>query len=201
MTSTLKVALGALIAAVLIAGPLTFACRQQSQARNFRVVCPGVLYRSGQLSRPALQRVLFDYGIRTVISLRDGQTRSDQEEEELCNGEEVNFVRILPSRWGDEGGSIPVESGVKKFREVMSDPRNHPVLIHCYAGIHRSGAFTAIYRMEFEHWTNEEAMAEMRACGYTTLDHEGDIHSFLENYRPAWMKEGPAAPQDKLASE
>jgi hypothetical protein len=47
--------------------------------------------------------------------------------------------------------------------------------------------------MEFEHWTHSEALAEMRACGYTTLDDEWDILGFLERYRPTWMDETQAA--------
>ncbi len=56
-----------------------------------------------------------------------------------------------------------MEPGVRKFREVMSDPNNYPVLVHCTAGIHRTGAYCAIYRMEFEHWTNERAIDEVKA--------------------------------------
>jgi tyrosine-protein phosphatase SIW14 len=194
MSRVIQVSLGTLVVLVLIAGPVAFAIHQQAQTRKFRVVRPGVLYRSGQMTKDGLKRVLREYGIKTVISLRDGLTASDQAEEEFCTSEEVNFLRILPSQWGDMGGSVPVEEGVRKFREVMSDPRNHPVLVHCYAGIHRSGAYCAIYRMEFEHWGNAEAIAEMKECGYTNLDEELDILGYLEQYRPGWMPKAEAPP-------
>jgi protein tyrosine/serine phosphatase len=67
----------------------------------------------------------------------------------------------------------------------MADPKNYPVLVHCFAGIHRTGAYTAIYRMEFEGWSNAKAIAEVKACGYTNLDDEWDILNYLERYRPA----------------
>ena len=41
--------------------------------------------------------------------------------------------------------------------------------------------------MEFEHWSNAEAIAEMKACGYTNLDEELDILGYMEQYRPTWM--------------
>ncbi len=105
-------------------------------------------------------------------------------------------MRILPNQWGDVGGSVPVEEGVRKFRAVMNDPHNYPVLVHCFAGIHRTGAYCAIYRMEFEHWSNAQAIAEMKACGYTNLDDELDILGYLEQYRPSWMpkEETPSSP-------
>jgi hypothetical protein len=77
---------------------------------------------------------------------------------------------------------------VRRFREVMSDPASYPVLLHCLAGIHRTGIFTAIYRMEFEHWSNADAMAEMRACGYVELDEHVDVLGYLESYRPSWKQ-------------
>jgi protein tyrosine/serine phosphatase len=194
MARVVQVAVGSLIVLVLITTPAVYAVRQQAQIRKFRVVRPGVLYRSGQMTKEGLKRILNDYGIKTVISLRDGTTASDRAEEEFLNSEEINFVRILPSQWGDMGGSVPVEEGVRKFRAVLSDPSNYPVLLHCFAGIHRTGAYCAIYRMEFEHWSNARAIAEVKANGYTNLDEELDILGFLEQYRPSWMPPVEPAP-------
>jgi protein tyrosine/serine phosphatase len=187
MARKIQVALGTLVVVVLIAGPVGFAFHEQAQTRHFRVVRPGVLYRSGQMTRDGLKRIVNDYGIKTVISLRDGTTAADQAEEEFCQNMEINFIRIMPNQWGDVGGSVPVEKGVQTFRATLNDPRNYPVLVHCFAGIHRTGAYCAIYRMEFEHWTNAQAIAEMKSCGYGNLEEELDILGYLEQYRPTWM--------------
>lgn len=199
MSRMVPVALGSSLVLALIVSPITLAVRQQTQTRNIHVVRPGILYRSGQMTKEGLQRVLNDYHIKTVISLRDGQTERDRAEEEFCKSEDIQFVRILPSRWGDEGGSVPVESGVKRFREIMGDRNNYPVLVHCFAGIHRAGSYSAIYRMEFEHWTNAQAIAEMKACGYNNLDDELDILGFMEQYRPSWISPTQTPPQDNPA--
>jgi tyrosine-protein phosphatase SIW14 len=201
MSRILSVSFGIPIVLALIAAPIALAVHQQAQTRNFRVVRPGILYRSGQLTKEGLKRIINDYRIKTVINLRDGLTRVDQAEEDFCNGEDIRFVRILPSQWGDVGGSVPVEAGVRKFREVMSDPGNYPVLVHCFAGIHRTGAYCAVYRMEFEHWTNTRAIAEMKACGYTNLDEELDILGFMEQYRPTWMPKVETAPPESSSAE
>jgi protein tyrosine/serine phosphatase len=203
MSRSLQVSLGSLVAVLLIAAPVLFALHQQAQTRNFRVVKQGVLYRSGQMSLDGLKRVVHDHGIRTVVTLRDarvpGMDPPDLAEEEYCNKEEITYVRIPPRNWSAPDGPAPVEAGVLRFREVMSDPTNYPVLVHCTAGIHRTGAYCAIYRMEFEHWTNAEAIAEMKACGYTNLDDEWDILGYLEQYRPTWQarEEAPAAVRPK----
>jgi tyrosine-protein phosphatase SIW14 len=87
-----------------------------------------------------------------------------------------------------EDGAVPAEEGVRKFLEIMDNPAHYPVLIHCFAGIHRTGAFSAIYRMEYDHWTNQQAIAELRNNGYKNLEDEWNLLDFLEDYRPRWVK-------------
>jgi tyrosine-protein phosphatase SIW14 len=194
MPRALKLLLGLAVVALCVGGPVLLAFHWQGETRHFYVVRDGVLYRSGQNTLFGLKNLLHDYGIRTVVVLRDppvpGQTDPAQKEEEYCLKEGIHYVRIPPHHWEDpEGGEPPVEEGVRTFRAVMSDPDNYPVLVHCFAGIHRTGAYCAIYRMEFEHWDNDRAIAELKTCGYTNLAEEGDILGYLQRYRPAWKKD------------
>jgi protein tyrosine/serine phosphatase len=192
MARTLANLGGAVGVLLLVVAPALVAVRQQKQTRNFRVVREGVLYRSGQMTLDGLRRVVHDYGIKTVINLRDGQTDADRAEEDFCAREEISFVRLLPAGWGDGCGEAPAEDNVRKFRAVLADPRHHPVLVHCFAGTHRTGAFCAVYRMEFEGWSNDRAVAEVKACGYKNLDEEWDILGFLEHYQPSGKAPRPA---------
>jgi tyrosine-protein phosphatase SIW14 len=182
-----------LIVVLLVGGPLAYASYRKAHIRNFRVVRDGVLYRSGQLSPIGLKTVLEDHAIKTVITLRDayqpGNAPPDWEEEQYCREQGIGYYRIPPRNWWAPDGSVPAEEGVRKFLEIMDNPENRPVLIHCFRGVHRSGAFCAIYRMEYERWSRAEAIAEMQACGYTNLDDEWDILSYLEQYRPRWQKQ------------
>jgi protein tyrosine/serine phosphatase len=187
------------IVGLLIAGPYAYWRHRETTLRGFRVVQDGVLYRSGQLSLGGLKRVIHDYAIKTVVTLRDashpGDGPPDLEEELYCNAKELNYVRIPPRSWWASDGSVPADEGVRRFREIMADPSNYPVLVHCFGGLHRTGAFCAIYRMEHGHWTNAQAIAEMKACGYRNIDDEWDLLGYLEHYRPTWLsaeEPGPA---------
>jgi tyrosine-protein phosphatase SIW14 len=188
----------AVILGLLIGGPLAYSHYRSSAFRHFHVVEPGILYRSGQMTLDGLKRVIHDHGIKTVITLRDAahpdQPPPDLQEEEYCRAEELNYYRITPKPWWASDGSVPAARGVKLFLEVMRDPANYPVLIHCFAGIHRTGAFCAVYRMEFHHWDNARAIAEVVAHGYSNLDTELDLLGYLENYRPAWRTEDQEQP-------
>jgi protein tyrosine/serine phosphatase len=169
------------------------------------VVRENVLYRCGQLTLTGLKEVIHDKGIKTVVTLRDrtgdGDGSPDLAEEEYCRAQEINYYRIPPAHWESaDAGPPPVEKGVKKFRAIMADPANYPVLVHCFAGVHRTGAYCAIYRMEFEHWTNAEAIAEVKALGYSNLDEELDVLGYLEHYCPTWKDPVMAAPTGKTGS-
>jgi protein-tyrosine phosphatase len=187
--------LGVATVLALIAGPLVYAFREEKQMRNFRVVRQGVLYRSAQMSLAGLMRAVNDYGIRTVISLRDADRPDDLAEEAYCRKEEINFYRLPPRHWDTSNGPAEAEPNVRKFLEIIDDPDNYPILVHCFAGVHRTGAYVAVYRMERERWSNEQAIAEVKAMGYDNLDDELDVLTYLEGYRPTWTEsaEPPAA--------
>lgn len=184
MPSIVRMVLIVATIALLLGGPWGYLRYQDRMGRNFRVVEEGVLYRSGQLSLAGLQRIAHDYGIRTVICLRDGDREDDRLEQEYCQKAGLNHVRIQQRSWWASEGPVPAEEGLNEFRQVMDDPNKYPVLIHCFAGIHRTGAYCAVYRMDYHGWNNSDAIAEMRRLGYDTLDSDLDLHAYLENYLP-----------------
>ncbi len=178
-------ALGALlIAALLLGGPWWYKAQQDRHFRNFRVVRAGKLYRSGQLDLAGLQQVVRRHGIKTIVCLRADDSELSRQEEEWARAAGLHFERIPPRPWWDAGGTVPAELGLQRFRAVMSDSANYPVLVHCFAGMHRTGSYCAVYRMDCEGWTNREALAEMRLLGYQTLAEDADILDYLANYRP-----------------
>src|SRR5260370_1402826 len=186
--------LGLSIVALLAGGPIAYGMFIKANMRNFHQVREGRLYRSGQMSLFGLKNVIHDYGIKTVVTLRDavylGDPPPDEAEEKYCQDQEINYVRIPPRSWWAPAGQIPADEGIRQFLEVMDNPNNCPVLVHCFGGIHRAGAFTAIYRMEYEHWSNAGAMAEMKPCGYSTLDEEWDISTSPQKDLPL-LQEAP----------
>jgi tyrosine-protein phosphatase SIW14 len=193
MKRTAGIVAVAIYTVALIGVPYWYAKEQRARSRNFRVVTPDVLYRCGQLSKGGIERIIFDYGIRTVISLRahDGKEHPSRWEERYCAEEGVVFVRIpIRNHHDQDGAGAAFAEASVEFNRVLSNPVNYPrpILLHCFAGMHRTGALAAVYRMEFEHWSNDEALAEMEECGYTEL--EEDIGEFLWGYRRVGLTNG-----------
>jgi tyrosine-protein phosphatase SIW14 len=177
-----QIVLGLTAATLVAATPLVYSSHRTSFSRNFRVVEEGVLYRSGQLSPAGLDRVIRERGIKTVVSLR-APGRSDSWEEGFCAGRGVTHVRIEPQIWrADEKGDVPADDVVRTFLDVMEDRENYPVLVHCFAGIHRTGTMCAIYRMKYHGWPAERAINEMQQCGFEPEDLIQDIDVYLRHY-------------------
>ena len=183
--------LGGAVALGLVAIPAAYLWRTNTTYRNFRVVEDGVFYRSGQLSPDQFRRVVRELGIRTVVSFRDGGRKKDEplpnaDEEEYCREHGIAFVRLTQRLWyARDGGPVPAEESAREFVRVVEERRPAgPILVHCFAGEHRTGVFTAVYRMEFNGWSNAEAIIEMEECGF--LEDEGgkDMVTFLRYYTP-----------------
>lgn len=177
-----------IVVALVVAVPLLYSSHRQTTMRNFRVVEDGVLYRSGQLSPTAFERVLDEYGIKLVITLRTSRDPArpypDEWEQSICDARQVKHVRIVPRVWGpDNNGAIPAEENVKKFLELMDCKENQPVLVHCFAGIHRTGTMCAIFRMEYHDWPADRAIEEMRICGFDAEDMHEHIEGYLRSYQ------------------
>lgn len=192
MRRYVQIAFGFAITLFVIGGPIAYASYRDKNFRNFRTVRPGVLYRSGQMTASGLERIVHDYGIRTVVTLRDadlaGHRPPDWREEEYCRKMDIHHFRLPPRLWWSESGPIPADQNVRKLLDVIDDPRHHPVLIHCFAGAHRTGAYCAIFRMEYDHWDNQTALDELYRCGYEHLYDEWDVLGYLQNYVPRWKQ-------------
>lgn len=190
-----KWVLAFILLAILIVAPIALARGWQQERRHFRTVREGVLYRSGQMSLRGLARTVHDHGIRSVVTFRasnrPGKPDPDADEEAWCREEGIHYLRLAPLHWEKaEGGEPPVVENIKKYLDFLADKKNYPVLIHCFAGIHRTGAYCAIYRMEIEGWDLARALEEMRACGYITLEENEDILGYLTNYKPGAIRPG-----------
>jgi protein tyrosine/serine phosphatase len=93
-------------------------------------------------------------GVKTVVDLR-----KDSVNEAL--------------RWARDAGlqyiNIPLttkhaatEEQTAYFLNVINDPANWPVYVHCKGGRHRTGEMTAIYRITHDGWTAQQAYDEMK---------------------------------------
>jgi tyrosine-protein phosphatase SIW14 len=188
---------GGVLALFLIAVPFIYYRYEYTYGKRLRVVERGRVYRSGQMTAPGFRAALRRLGIKTVLNVQDDVpdpklwkgyfTRQTIHESELCKEMGVRFVCIGPDLI--DRRLLPVERprAIDDFLELMDNPANYPVLIHCKAGLHRTGCLVAVYRMEYDHWSMTDALRELKAHGFgefvSTRDNDY-IAQYLVNYKP-----------------
>jgi protein tyrosine/serine phosphatase len=82
------------------------------------------------------------------------------------------------------------EDQVAAFFRCVDDSRNHPILIHCSAGRHRTGYLCALYRIERQGWTVQRAIEEMLSFGFGIEKHAAILDQ-LERYEPGRLTNQP----------
>jgi len=108
-------------------------------------------------------------GVKTVIDLR--ALHSDQYK---LQGTGLQYVRIYCKAWH------PEDEDVVKFLQVVRDPKNQPVFVHCQHGADRTGMMVAAYRVVEQGWSVEDAAKELDRFGFHTI--WTDIAKYLKSF-------------------
>jgi len=162
------------ILGIVAVGTVLCAWRWLAWGR-FYTVDPGRLYRSGEMPLDRLISTCLSYGIRTVVDFRKSGELAAAERAALASAG-VRHVH-LPSN------QVPTPETVLAFLQIMDDPRNHPVLVHCTHGVGRTGLIAAVYRIEYQGWPNERARSEAALlAGFESFGRDTDKGRFLLGY-------------------
>jgi protein tyrosine/serine phosphatase len=170
---------GVLVAALVVivgVAPVVYYREVYAYSKRLRVVDPGRLYRSGQLTAAGFADAVASLHIRTVINAQDEFEDPDiyegfwatrtVKETELCRRLGVRYVHLKPGTVSRRRTPQERPAAIDEFLAVMDDPANYPVLLHCHAGLHRTGILSAVYRMEYQGWSPAAAFRELKAQGF-----------------------------------
>jgi protein tyrosine/serine phosphatase len=165
------------LVAAIVAGALTVAApiawnnglRDALLPKNFGVVEPGRLYRSGQLSRWQVRRVLADNHITRIVALSNhGGHPADLAAEDQAAAE-LGVRRDVFPLGGDGTGQVR-EYVLAVSAIAAAERAGQPVLVHCIAGAQRTGGVIACYQLLVEHRPPAEVYAELRRFGHDPRD-------------------------------
>lgn len=164
------------IAALVTVAPFLAYRWEYTHAKRLREVVPGKVYRSGQMTVEGFVEAVKRYHIRTIINLQDEFPDPDvlqsyfswrtTPESELCKRLGVRYEFLPPDLIAHRLVPDHRPAAVEHFLAIMDDPAAYPVLLHCRAGLHRTGVMTAVYRMEYDGWDKEQAIGELKANGF-----------------------------------
>jgi protein tyrosine/serine phosphatase len=140
---------------------------------NFGQVNPAY-YRGGQPNGQDYAD-LAALGIKTVIDLqKDGSAT----EGPLVESAGMKFYRIPMTTH-----EPPTRTQLAVFLQLVNDPANQPVYVHCAGGRHRTGLMTAVYRMTRDGWTADQAFSEMKQYHFGADFLHSEFKQFVYAYR------------------
>jgi lipopolysaccharide export system permease protein len=177
MARIVRWALAAAVVALVTVVPFVHYRALYAHSKRLREVEPGRVYRSGQMNADGFRDARAQYGIRTVVCLRDDDPDPEValaflpgggtvKESDLCAQLGMRFVFIAPDLVSRREAPARRPEAIDRFLGVMDDPDSYPVLIHCNAGLNRTGVLVAVYRMEYQGWTRAEAFQETLDNGF-----------------------------------
>lgn len=119
---------------------------------------------------------LASLGVKTVIDL---QEYGEKDERGMVEKAGMQYVNI-----GMNTRVNPTEAQISQFLSIVNDPAKQPVYVHCAGGRHRTGIMTAIYRMNGEGWTSDQAFKEMKQYRFGADYLHPEFKKFVLAYHP-----------------
>jgi protein-tyrosine phosphatase len=188
--------IGALVVIVGVAPVVCFRA-SYAHAKRLREIVPGRFYRSGQMTAEGLADVHERFGIKTVLNVQDDYPDPDVsrsfwdwrtvKERELCERLGMRYVVIAPDLVPRRLVPEQRPAAIDQFLALMDNEPNYPVLIHCRAGLHRTGVLSAVYRMEYQGWSPAAAFRELKAHGFgpfACTAANDYVQQYVLTYRP-----------------
>jgi tyrosine-protein phosphatase SIW14 len=168
--------MGVLLVLMMVLVPTVYYRQTYRYAKRLRTVVEGKVYRSGCMTADGLRDAIQKYQIKTVLNLQEEApdpalpnhyfTLQTTPESAVCQELGVKFlfmpVDLVYSR------DLPRKHApaIDNFLKLLDDPDTYPILFHCRAGLHRTGVLAALYRQEYEGWSREDALRELKNHGF-----------------------------------
>lgn len=139
-----------------------------------------ILIRTPQPDADDLRSLHERFGVKTVVNLRGENPGATWFEEERRG------VEAIGARWvhlKTSGKSEPDVSLIRRFMDLVEDEANWPIVIHCQGGVHRTGLLSAFYRIQYQGWSNRQAVREMEDCYFDwTIEDRDALKRWLKRY-------------------
>ncbi len=199
--------LGTAVAEIAIGWPILHFRSEYAHHKRLRTVTPGVLYRSGQLTAEGFLDAVRRHGIRTIVNCQNEfpdpdlpisfLNRTTMRESDLCRDLGVEYVHLEPDLNPHRCDPHARPAVIDQFFALVDDPDRRPILLHCKAGLHRTGVLVAAYRQEYDGWGPAAALAELKAHGFgdTAATAANDyIQQYVLNYQPRRLRGDTGVP-------
>ena len=129
-------------------------------------------------------------GVNTIVDLRNDPTDYEKPTAESLGMKYINIPM--------DDAEYPSDATIARFLEVINDPANGKMFVHCKGGKHRAGVTGAVYRFTKYGWNYDQVYAEMLKFNFDTSWGRKVMKTFVEDYA-AKMQNNAAAASAKAA--
>ena len=153
---------------------------------NFRVIVEGKAYRSAQPDAEELTSWVKKYGLKTVINLRGENSRQYYLDEKRVLDQAG--VQLISMRFS--AGRRPTIEEVKQLIDAL-ETAERPILIHCMAGVDRSGLASVLAAMLIGEQKYRDAMEQLSLKYFRIMGkNEWDVTGIFTEYERYCQREG-----------
>ncbi len=128
---------------------------------RFGVVINNKLYRADTTHLKAMERVLNKYNIKTVVELSGEDQKENGKKDIVKLFKDMGIDYYVFFMWGD-GIATPEVYGEILETIDKSIENGKPVLVNCAAGVKRTGAIIALYRLLIQRYPPQLAYSELK---------------------------------------
>jgi protein tyrosine/serine phosphatase len=180
-----KIIAALLLVVLVVAGKYVY---DRHINHNFMTITEGKVYKSGTIPPDEIESYVKKYHIKSIVDLRFPGTGDDVNNPEVpaeLTAEKEAVAKIPGVNYYNDGSDqVPNQKNLDIFFKIMDNKDNYPVLIHCYHGIGRAQMYSAIYRIEYEGFSNEDARHKAAfPFIFSSFDDGKPKGEYLKNYK------------------
>jgi len=180
-----------LFAAASIAG---LAYRHHQRYKHLAVHEGGMMYRAAWVEPDVMSTLIERYQIRAVVNLCEPGEMGEQrwvDERAAVKNSGARLIELpMPT-------SVDItHPQIAKHLEILNNPDNYPMLVHCQHGVTRTAKFLSIYDIVHRGMTAEESLNAQPLFGRD----QQNVHvsAFVRNFEKQYRSLYPIASASKL---
>ena len=148
--------------------------------RRWGVVENNAIFRSGQIPARQVRNILVRHNIRLIIDLTFEEPANADQQAERRVARELGIQYLNCPMYG--GGVGEVDHYARAIAALVQAQReNRPALIHCAAGVQRTGVVVAVYRLLIQKKPPALVVRELRQYGWDPNQNQ-ELRQFLNSH-------------------